>query len=417
MFSQRTGWNTSPNRLTRALARRRASGAPVIDLTESNPTRCGFQFDQQMIAAALAEGAAARYAPDPLGLLSAREAAADYYAESGVSISPAQIVLTTGSSEAYSFAFRLLADSGDEVLVPSPSYPLFDFLADINDVQAIRYPLGNEYGADLGWRTDLEELEARITRRTRAVVTVSPNNPTGCYVRQTEQDLLVQLALRRRMALIADEVFRDFAWGGDVASAGGPEWPGSTERAGSAERAESTGRAESVAGVTDCLTFTLNGLSKLCALPQMKLGWMVVNGPEELVWPALERLEVLADTYLSVGTAVQHAAPVLLAQRPAIQQELLERIRGNLEHLDQCAEGSACSRLAAEGGWYAVLRVPETLDDEEWALRLMEEEGVYVHPGHLFHFSGGSYLVLSLIAGQESFAQGVGRLLRVVAAG
>ena len=405
MFSQRTGWNTSPNRLTRALARRRASGAPVIDLTESNPTRCGFQFDQRMIAAALAEGAAAPYAPDPLGLLSAREAVADYYAESGVSISPAQIVLTTGSSEAYSFAFRLLADPGDEVLVPSPSYPLFDFLADINDVKAMRYPLGNEYGADLGWWIDLEELEARMTRRTRAVVTVSPNNPTGCYVRQAEQDLLVQLALRRRMALIADEVFRDFAWSGDVASAGGPGLAGST------------GRAESVAGVTDCLTCTLNGLSKLCALPQMKLGWMVVNGPEELVRPALERLEVLADTYLPVGTAVQHAAPVLLAQRPAIQQELLERIRANLEHLDQCAEGSACSRLPAEGGWYAVLRVPETLDDEEWAVRLMEEEGVYVHPGHLFHFSGGAYLVLSLIAGQESFAQGVGRLLRMVAAG
>ena len=399
MFSQRTGWNISPNRLTRALARRRASGAPVIDLTESNSTRCGFPFDQQMIAAALAEGAAAPYAPDPLGLLSAREAVADYYAESGVSISPAQIVLTTGSSEAYSFAFRLLADAGDEVAVPSPSYPLFDFLADINDVQAIRYPLGNEYGADVGWRIDLEELEARMTRRTRAVVTVSPNNPTGCYVRQAEQDLLAQLALRRRMALIADEVFRDFAWSGYVGSAGG------------------AGRAGSVAGVTDCLTFTLSGLSKLCALPQMKLGWMVVNGPEELVRPALGRLEVLADTYLSVGTAVQQAAPVLLAQRPAIQQELLERIRANLEHLDQCAEGSACSRLPAEGGWYAVLRVPETLDDEEWAVRLMEEEGVYVHPGHLFHFSGGAYLVLSLIVGQESFSEGVGRLLRVVAAG
>ena len=399
MFSQRTGWNISPNRLTRALARRRASGAPVIDLTESNSTRCGFPFDQQMIAAALAEGAAAPYAPDPLGLLSVREAVADYYAESGVSISPAQIVLTTGSSEAYSFAFRLLADAGDEVAVPSPSYPLFDFLADINDVQAIRYPLGNEYGADVGWRIDLEELEARMTRRTRAVVTVSPNNPTGCYVRQAEQDLLAQLALRRRMALIADEVFRDFAWSGYVGSAGG------------------AGRAGSVAGVTDCLTFTLSGLSKLCALPQMKLGWMVVNGPEELVRPALGRLEVLADTYLSVGTAVQQAAPVLLAQRPAIQQELLERIRANLEHLDQCAEGSACSRLPAEGGWYAVLRVPETLDDEEWAVRLMEEEGVYVHPGHLFHFSGGAYLVLSLIVGQESFSEGVGRLLRVVAAG
>ena len=250
-----------------------------------------------------------------------------------------------------------------------------------------------------GWRIDLEELEARMTRRTRAVVTVSPNNPTGCYVRQAEQDLLAQLALRRRMALIADEVFRDFAWSGYVGSAGG------------------AGRAGSVAGVTDCLTFTLSGLSKLCALPQMKLGWMVVNGPEELVRPALGRLEVLADTYLSVGTAVQQAAPVLLAQRPAIQQELLERIRANLEHLDQCAEGSACSRLPAEGGWYAVLRVPETLDDEEWAVRLMEEEGVYVHPGHLFHFSGGAYLVLSLIVGQESFSEGVGRLLRVVAAG
>ena len=385
MFARRTNWDPKPNPLAVALERRRHKRLPILDLTESNPTRCAFEVDQKPIAEALAEGAGQGYEPDPKGLITAREAVCDYYAQQRATLHPDCVTLTTGTSESYSFALRLLADPGDEVLCPAPSYPLFDFLADVNDVQLIPYPLVYDHG----WSIDLTVLGESITGRTRAIIVVSPNNPTGSFVRQEEQDAIIDLARRHDLAIIADEVFRDYAW------------------------SPSASRAATCASADGCLTLTLNGLSKVSALPQMKLGWMIVNGPKRLAEDALGKLEIIADTYLSVSTPIQHAARVLLDQRATLQPQILKRIRGNLEILDRLlGAGSPITRLQAEGGWYTVLRVPSTRSDEDWAIRLLETEGVYVHPGHLFDFSTEGHLVVSLITPASTMQAGVERLAR-----
>ncbi len=388
MFASRTGWNTTPNRLSQQLEARRRDGAPVLDLTVSNPTACNFVFEQEAILSALADPAVLRYEPNPRGLAAARQAVHDYYAAQGISAPVDQLLLSTGTSEAYSYLFRLLADPGDDVLSPAPSYPLFDFLADVNDVRLRPYPLRYESG----WRIDFDGLQSAITPRTRALIVVTPNNPTGSVLHKDELRSLVTLARQHEIAIIADEVFRDYLWDADE------------------------DHAKSLAAEDGCLTFTLNGLSKIAALPQMKLGWIAVNGPAALRDQALARLEVMADTYLPVGTPVQVAARALLGTRVSVQRQILERIRSNLDRLDRLLErGSPCSRLRAEGGWYAVLRVPSTKTDEEWALELLETEGVYLHPGHFFDFPGEGYLVLSLITPEEDFAQGTGRILERIA--
>ncbi len=390
-FSDRTNWRLAQNRLTQALEEARVAGAKVLDLTLSNPTRTGLQYDSDAILSALASPRALDYDPQSKGLRQAREAVAGYYREAhGVrGLDPEQIVLTSSTSEGYSFVFRLLCNTGDELLVPKPSYPLFEFLADLQDVRLVPYPLIYDHG----WQMDFPSLEKAVTARTRGVVVVHPNNPTGSYVRAEELESLNSFCRERGLALIVDEVFLDY----DLRQVhdGG---------AGAA--------AASFAGNRDGLTFTLSGLSKISALPQMKVAWVVTSGPRTEVAAAMARLEVIADTYLSMNAPIQWAVPVLLEQRKSIQRQLLDRVKGNLAELDrQLAGQQACQRLRVEGGWYAVLRVPVTRSDEELAIELVREKSVLVHPGHFYDFPSDGYLVLSLIATPGGFAKGISRVL------
>jgi aspartate/methionine/tyrosine aminotransferase len=383
MFSKRTRWKLACNRYTLAQERFRAAGREALDLTVSNPTRCGLHYDAQAILTSLVAPAALDYAPQAKGVLGARQAVAAYYRErDGLAIDPEHIVLTTSTSEAYSFVFRLLCDPGDEVLVPAPSYPLFQFLADLQDVHLVPYPLLYDHG----WQVDLPSLEKSLTPRSRAILVVNPNNPTGSYVKPAELVDLNRLGLEHELALVADEVFLDFAHDQQV--------------------------RPSLARNPSALTFTLSGLSKISGLPQMKVAWAVASGPGELVREALPRLEVIADTYLSMNAPIQLATPVLLEQRHAVQRQLLERIRVNLKELDrQLSPQTACQRLEVEGGWYAVLRVPVTRSDEDLAIDLLERQSVLVHPGHFYDFPRDGYLVVSLISPVEDFREGIGRLL------
>ena len=381
MFSNRTQWNLSNNRLTEALARHRASGRKLFDLSASNPTECGLNYDRQAIMRALCSPAALGYQPDPLGLKTARAEVRDYYAERGEHIALEDLVLTTSTSEAYSFVFRLLCNPGDEVLVPTPSYPLFDFLAEINDVKLTRYPLLYDHG----WQIDLHALEQAITPRTRGIIVVHPNNPTGHFTKPSEMVRLNQLCAAHGMAIIADEVFLDFNW--------------------------NDARPGSFAANTGALTFTMSGISKISGLPQMKLAWLVVSGAEAEKREALARLEMIADTYLSMNAPIQLAAPTLLKLRQGFHKQLMTRMRWNLAGLDSQLAGKNCSRLEVEGGWYAVLRIPATRPDEDLAIELLEKHALQVHPGHFYDFPGDGHLVLSLITPEQDFAEGVRRVL------
>lgn len=382
MFSTRTNWERSPNRLASALAERRAAGLDTIDLTESNPTRCGLSPDADALNAALAGPLINAYDPQPKGLPLARNAIRTYYADDGVAIDEQQIVVTTSTSESYAFAFQLLADPGDEILAPQLSYPLLPYLADLHDVSLTSYPLLYDHG----WAVDLEALDVAITPRTKAIVAVVPNNPTGSYLKVGERERIVRVAAERGLALIVDEVFRDYPW------------------------AESGFRPESTATEESCLTLTMNGLSKVSALPQMKLGWTVVSGPNDVRKEALARLDVIGDIYLSVATPVQHATAALLGLRHEVQAGILSRARENLRVLDELSAGSACNRLQAEAGWYAMVRVPRTRGDEQWALDLLAA-GVHVHPGYLFDSPQEGLLVLSLLTPQAKFREGVNRIV------
>jgi hypothetical protein len=388
MFASRTGWSLTPNRLSELVRERRQQQLPLLDLTESNPTRCGFAYDAEEILGALADRRALAYEPDPRGLLSARQAVASYYAERGVKVDPGQVFLTTSTSEAYSYVFRLLADSGDAILVPQPSYPLFDFLGGLNDLELVPYPLV----FDQGWQMDLATLEARLGPRVRAILVVHPNNPTGSFVRCSELEFLVQSCRRRGLALVADEVFADYAWGGDG------------------------GRVVSHAVVSEVLTFTLSGLSKISGLPQMKLAWLVASGPSACLQDALARLEVIADTYLSVSAPLAYALPKCLESRRTLQPQILARVRANLLRLDQALTPNlpvTCGRI--DGGWYAILKLPPTRSDEAWAVDLLEHDGVLVHPGHFFDFGADGYLVISLLPPPGTFEEGIRKLLARVA--
>jgi aspartate/methionine/tyrosine aminotransferase len=382
MFAERTNWNLAGNRLSEALARHRADGKRLFDLTASNPTECGFDYETETILGALRNPAALRYEPNPKGLEVARLAVTEYYSARGAAVSAEDIVLTTSTSEAYSFVFRLLCNPEDELLIPAPSYPLFGFLADIQDVKLVRYPLVYDHG----WQIDFHSLQQAITLRTRGVIVVNPNNPTGHFVKEKELAKLNELCAARGMALIADEVFLDFALG--------------------------DGRLVTLAGNAGALTFAMSGLSKIAGLPQMKMAWVIASGPGELKRQALERLEVIADTYLSPNAPVQLATPAFLQQRHGFQKQVMERMRKNLAELDrQLAGQKTCSRLEVEGGWYAVLRVPATGSDEDLAIELLAKEDVYVHPGHFFDFGAEGHLVVSLLAREEEFAKGIGRVL------
>lgn len=383
MFSKRTDWQLSTNRFTQTLEELRGAGVVLIDLTVSNPTKCELQYNAQAMLAAFQNYEALSYDPQPKGLLDARKEVARYYAEDHqIAVDLEEIFLTTSTSEAYSFVFRLLCNPEDEVVVPKPSYPLFDFLADLQDVSLIPYAL--EYAQ--GWMVDFHSLERAITSRTRAILLVHPNNPTGSYLRAEEVARLNAICRERGLALIVDEVFLDFAFEGS-------------------KRGSFTANREA-------LTFTLSGLSKISALPQMKMAWLVCTGPEQLVAEATERLEVIADTYLSLNAPVQWAMPTLLEQRKAVQTQMMSRIQKNRAELRrQFAAQKACELLEGEGGWYAVIRMPPAQSDEQRAVALMREQHVIVHPGHFFDFPKDGFLVLSLITPAAEFAEGVERML------
>ena len=386
MFSDRTHWTLTRNRLTEALEEVRSRGARVLDLTISNPTRIGLQFDEASILQSLASPQAMDYDPQPKGLPGARAAVAAYYGTHGIrDLDPEQLILTTSTSEGYSFVFRLLCNVGDELLVPKPSYPLFEFLADLQDVKLVQYPLIYDHG----WQMDFPSMQKVVTKRTRGVVVVHPNNPTGSYVHAQEQEALNRFCLEHGLALIADEVFLDYA--------------------------HNRVPHRSFVANPEVLTFTLSGVSKISALPQMKVAWIATSGPGAEIKAAQTRLEVIADTYLSMNAPIQWAVPALIEQRHAIQQQLLDRVLANLAELDrQLAGQKVCERLSVEGGWYAVLRVPVMQTDEDLAVDLLHRKSVLVHPGHFYDFPSDGYLVLSLIGPQTEFGEAVRGVLELV---
>jgi aspartate/methionine/tyrosine aminotransferase len=375
-FSERTSWNTEESELARAHRMRRGAGLPIADLTASNPTRCGFAYPASLLQA-LADPRSLEYDPQPRGLPEAREAVCRYYLDHGMALDSGQIVLTTSTSEAYSFLFRLLCDPGSEILVPQPGYPLFDYLATLDDVRIKAAPLVYDHG----WQIDFEGMRRAISPETRAIVVVHPNNPTGHFTKPWETEELARICRQHGLSLIVDEVFLDYAMTGGVEA-----W-------------------SFVAGLEGVPVFVVSGLSKIAGLPQMKAAWIVATGPEKA--QALDRLEVIADTFLSMNAPVQCALPAWLAQRARIQNQIRDRVRTNLAELDRQLAGTpVLRRLNVEGGWYAVLRVPALGPDEQAVLALLEL-GVWVHPGYFFGLPESGWLVLSLLGREAEFSTGL----------
>ncbi len=385
MFSSRLPGRLEPNRLTQAIRRARIEKRPLVDLTTSNPTSVGLHYPEDLLAA-LARPAANIYAPDPRGLEPARAVVAGDYARRGISVASDRIVLTASTSEAYSILFKLLcAPAGDTVLVPAPSYPLFDHLTGLDGVEPRQYRL--EYHGR--WMLDEASVDQAWTDRVRAVLAVSPNNPTGSVLPDSELDWLSERCANRDAALILDEVFADYVF-----------LP--PERGSHSERAQES----------PSLTFRLGGLSKSAGLPQVKLGWIAVDGPAPLVDAALDRLDLICDTYLSVSTPVQVAAPELIARGAEVRGQILARVCGNYDTLRTIAAGDpAVEVLHADGGWSAVVRVPSTRSEEDLAIDILEHAGVLVHPGFFFDFPHEAFLVTSLLPEPETFADGVRRVL------
>jgi alanine-synthesizing transaminase len=376
VFSRRTAWSIARNRIAAAVEERRGTGRPVLDLTETNPTRVGLPMPAPEIRAALADARVLQYEPTAFGNYQARAAVSTYH---GGAVPPEHVVLTASTSEAYALLFKLLADPGDRVLVPVPSYPLFEYLAGLENVETLSYPFTWEEG---GWFLDFAALEEHIDSRTRALVVVSPNNPTGAALRTDEAQRLLALCRDRGLAVIADEVFADHIF------------------------TDAPARVRSLAGRDEALLFVLGGLSKTCLLPQLKAAWIVASGPADRLEEALARLEVVADTYLSVNTPVQLALPRLLALRDVIRPPLMGRLRANRAALERALRGSAATPLPSDGGWSAVVRVPRYPGEEERVLRLLERHGLLVHPGFFFDFPTEAFLVVSLLGPEEEFVRG-----------
>ncbi len=395
MFSNRSSWDLTPNKLTELLAQKRRVGEPVFDLTNANPMRADLAYPPAL-QDILARPTSLDYQPDALGLPAARQAIQDYYTERGIATSMDRILLTASTSEAYSFLFKLLADPGDHILVPQPSYPLFEFLAELEHLETRSYPL--RY--DQGWYIDLDRLAAAITPRTRAIILVHPNNPTGSFIKKSERQVLEALAEECNIALIVDEVFADYAWCDDperVVSFAGTEINMPTNL-----------RREA-----PVLTFTLSGLSKVMGLPQMKLGWMVMQGPEARRREAWQRLEIIADTYLSVSSYVQQILPQLLPLQEVMQQLIRSRVIENLHLVQKKVNvNTAATLLVCTGGWYATLAMPMA-DEERWALTVLRQSGVYIHPGYFFDFKQEGFFVLSLLTPQQTLCCGLDKLLKV----
>lgn len=377
-FSLRTNWNTEESELAAAHRRRVEAGLPIADLTASNPTRCGFVYPPDLLKP-LADPRALDYDPQPRGLLWARAAVCDYYASHGVALDPAQVVLTTSTSEAYSFLFRLLCDPGSEILVLQPGYPLFDFLAVLDDVRL--RPAALIY--DHGWQIDPEGIRRSLTPQTRAIVVVHPNNPTGHFTQPWEAEELARLCREFDLSLIVDEVFLDYG----IAGAG----------------------KSFASGLDGVPVFVVSGLSKIAGLPQMKAAWIIATGPEKT--QALDRIEVIADTFLSMNAPAQWAIPAWIAGREPVERQILARVTGNLAELDrQLQNAPAVERLACQGGWYAVLRIPAVEPDERTVLNLLDR-GVWLHPGYFFGMAESGWLVLSLLAPVQEFSTGVTRMV------
>ena len=375
-FSSRLPENLDPNAFTRTLEKKKASGEKIFDLTQSNPTTAGFAFTTlPPLCCSVQE----IYDPSAQGMLATREAIKDYYQKNNHGhIDSNDLLLTASTSEAYSFLLKLLTDPDDEILIPAPSYPLFDFLASLENVRTSRYMLQtNDAGQ---WRIDFTSLREEISRVTRAIVVVNPNNPTGSYMTAEELQKLSELCRAHQLALIVDEVFLDYA------NPGNPTRP--------------------ISAITNntCLTFTLSGFSKVLALPQAKLSWMHINGPTPQKEMAKERLEFIADTYLSVSSMIQQAAPSLLAYQGHIQQQILSRIQVNATVLQAHLGIDPC---LCEGGWYAIIALPANISDEQCCLDLLQESSVIVHPGFFYDFAENNRIVVSLITPEEDFRQGL----------
>ncbi len=376
-FSRRLKWDLAPNRIAARLSELRLKGAEILDLTESNPTRAGLAYPE--LAGALADRRSLVYEPAVAGLDEPREAVAAYYTARGIAVSAERILLSASTSEAYGYLFKLLCDPGDEVLVPRPSYPLFEFLARLEAVETREYRLA--YHGQ--WEIDFASVEAAIGPRTRAIVVVNPNNPTGSFLKREERTRLAAFGL----PIISDEVFSDYGF------------------------AEDAGRAASVADLDTAPAFALSGLSKVAGLPQMKLGWIVTAGPAAWRNETFECLELIADTYLSVSAPVQHAAARFLAAAGNVAGQIRERTRANLAWLRSALAGAPFDVLNVEGGWYATLRAPRTRTEEEWTLALLDR-GVLVQPGFFYDFESEAFLVVSLLTPEAVFREGLGRILR-----
>ncbi len=380
-FARRTNWQQETNALNKAFEELQAQGIPVIDLTASNPTSCGFLYPEGMLSV-LTKEENFHYQPDACGMVSARKVVAQHYTCQQLHVSPSDIVLTASTSEAYSFLMRLLVNPGEKVLIPRPSYPLFQFLLEINDVAFDYYPLQYEGGR---WCLDLQALERLVDAKTRAIILVNPNNPTGSYISRAELNFLNEFCRKHQVSIISDEVFFEYSL---IPS-----------------------DAVSCAGNKAILTFTLGGLSKTIGLPQMKCAWILASGPQEALKESLARLETIADTYLSVNTPVQNALSVWLDYAPEIQGQIISRVKANWQwlsdHLNEHAE-----LLSLQGGWYATLRIPAIKSEEEWVLEFLREDHVWVYPGYFFDFEREAYIVLSLLPPAPVFQKAVGLIMK-----
>jgi len=385
MFSSRLSWNPATNRITQTIEALKRSGASLVDLTGTNPTAAGFDYDAALVRRAISPSAIMEYHPSPRGLISARQAVVDYYRRHGKSIDPETVFLTSSTSESYACLFKLLCDPGDTVLTPQPSYPLFDFLAGLEAIHLEGYRL--RYHHEAGWRIDLEQIQSLTTSRTRAIILVNPNNPTGSYVRPHEADQLTRWCRDHDLALIVDEVFLDYAL------------------------AQNPPASLSFAGNCGALTFTLSGISKILGLPQLKLGWIAVSGPQSLCAAACNNLETISDTYLSASTPVQVALADLMAQQDYFQHQVITRIQANEKYLNAACDRLTTGRmLCREGGWTAVIAMQNGISDEDMVCRLLNSDHVLVHPGYFYDFEEGDCLVVSLLTRPDRFKTGIDRI-------
>ncbi|MFH1075889.1 MAG: pyridoxal phosphate-dependent aminotransferase [Pseudomonadota bacterium] len=386
MFSNRSNWNLSPNFLEVILEQKRAKGEHILDLTGSNPTTAGFSYPVDLILSALAQSEAMFYEPHPKGLFGARQAIAGYYKELGKTVDPDSIFITASTSEAYSLVFKLLADTGDEILIPQPGYPLLSYLGGLESLTCIYYPL--RYDQEYGWKIDIDTLRAVISPRTKAIVLVSPNNPTGSYIKEHELEALLRIAYEHGLALIIDEVFSDFF-----------------------SRDDPDRVRTAVNAAPDTLFFVLNGLSKLVGLPQLKLGWIVVNNDAQFGREASARLEMINDFYLSASSPAQIAVESLLAMREDIQRQVRCRLSVNYSFLEKRFSKTTNVRvLKREGGWYAILEFFDDISDDDRALSMLELDNVFAHPGYFYEFSQEGFMVFSLLTPHEEFKLGVDKI-------